>query len=242
LDEGLIRQARVHAALGEPARLAIVDRLLPGDASPGELGAELGLATNLLAHHLRVLQDAGVIRRVQSEGDRRRTYVQLLLDDPVIRAVATPAATGWSATEWSAAQRRVVFVCTHNSARSQLAAASWARVSQVPVACAGTHPAARVHPGAVAAGRRHGLRLGRARTAHLDQVLQPADLVVAVCDNAHEELDPELPRLHWSIPDPVRVGTDEAFDAAYDQINRRVHALADRTPAGPPARESRNEP
>lgn len=229
MDEGLTRRARVHAALGEPARLAIVDRLIPGDASPGELGAEVGLATNLLAHHLRVLQDAGLIRRVRSEGDRRRTYVQLRLDDPVVRAAALPAAAGWPATE-----RRVVFVCTHNSARSQLAAASWARVSPVPVACAGTHPVARVHPGAVAAGRRHGLRLGRARTAHLDQVLQPADLVVAVCDNAHEELDPELPRLHWSIPDPVRVGTDEAFDAAYDEIDRRIHALADRTTAAPP--------
>jgi protein-tyrosine-phosphatase len=196
--------------------------LVPGDASPGELGAELGLATNLLAHHLRVLQDAGVIRRVQSEGDRRRTYVQLRLADPIVRAAVTPRNVP------VVAERRVVFVCTHNSARSQLAAASWRQLSAVPVACAGTHPAARVHPGAVAAGRRHGLRLGRARTAHVDQVLQPHDLVVAVCDSAHEELDPELPRLHWSIPDPVRVGTDAAFDAAYTQINDRIRALAER--------------
>lgn len=75
-------------------------------------------------------------------------------------------------------------------------------------------------------------------TAHLDQVLRATDLVVAVCDNAHENLDPHLPRLHWSIPDPVRVGIDEAFDAAYDQINRRIHLLVDATPAGP-ANESR---
>ncbi len=220
-DGELARRARVHAALGEPARLAIVDRLVPGDASPGELGAELGLATNLLAHHLRVLQDAGVIRRVGSEGDRRRTYVQLRLADPIVRAAVTPRHVP------VVAGRRVVFVCTHNSARSQLAAASWRQVSPVPVACAGTHPAARVHPGAVAAGRRHGLRLGRARTAYVDQVLRPDDLVVAVCDSAHEELDPDLPRLHWSIPDPVRVGTDAAFDAAYTQINDRIWALAE---------------
>jgi protein-tyrosine-phosphatase len=122
--------------------------------------------------------------------------------------------------------RRVVFVCTHNSARSQLAAASWRRVSQVPVASAGTHPAGRVHPGAVAAGRRHGLRLGRAHTAHIDQVLHSSDLIVAVCDNAHEELEPGLPRLHWSIPDPVRVDTDEAFETAYADITRRVERLA----------------
>lgn len=229
MDEELTRRARVHAALGEPARLAIADRLVSGDASPGELGDELGLATNLLAHHLRVLQDAGVIGRVQSEGDRRRAYLQLRLADPVVRAAVTrqhvPVVAG----------RRVVFVCTHNSARSQLAAASWRQVSAVPVACAGTHPAARVHPGAIAAGRRHGLRMGRARPADIEQIVQPDDLVVAVCDNAHEELDPRLPRLHWSIPDPVRVGTDEAFDAAYDEITRRIRALAHPRSVGPPS-------
>ena len=122
--------------------------------------------------------------------------------------------------------QRVVFVCTHNSARSQLAAASWRRVSRVPAESAGTHPAVRVHPGAVAAGRRHGLRLGRARTAHVDDVLAGGDLVVAVCDNAHEELAADAARLHWSVPDPVRVGTAAAFDAAYDEISRRVDLLA----------------
>lgn len=215
----LERRARLHAALGEPARLAIVDRLVPGDASPGELGAELGVATNLLAHHLRVLQEAGVIRRVQSEGDRRRAYLQLRSEDPLVRAAVSmnPRVISMG--------RRIVFVCTHNSARSQLAVACFRRVSTIPVASAGTHPAARVHPGAVAAGRRHGLRLGRARTAHVDQVLDAGDLVVAVCDNVHEEMDPAVIRLHWSIPDPVRVGTQEAFDAAYDEIARRISAL-----------------
>ena len=85
----------------------------------------------------------------------------------------------------------------------------------------------RVHPGAVAAGRRHGLRLGRARPVHVDEVLQPDDLVVAVCDSVHEELDPDLPRLHWSIPDPVRIGTDAEFDSAYAEINARIGTLAE---------------
>ncbi|WP_395728068.1 helix-turn-helix domain-containing protein [Nakamurella sp.] len=220
VGEPLMRRARVHAALGEPARLAIVDRLVPGDASPGELGQEMGIATNLLAHHLRVLEDAGLINRVRSEGDRRRSYVRLRREDPLVRAAVGPAATDL------VGGRRVVFVCTHNSARSQLAAASWTRLTRLPVACAGTHPADRVHPGAVAAGRRRGLRLGHARTAHVDQILRPADLVVTVCDNAHEELEPGRPRLHWSIPDPVRVGSDEAFDAACDEIIRRITTLA----------------
>ena len=82
------RRAAVHAALGEPVRLAIVDRLGPGDASPGELAEAVGLGSNLLAHHLKVLEEAGVIRRVRSEGDRRRSYVQLCLDDPIVWAAA----------------------------------------------------------------------------------------------------------------------------------------------------------
>ena len=70
-------RARVHAALGDPARLAIVDALTLGDASPGEIGADLGMPTNLVAHHLKVLQEAGLIVRTRSEGDRRRTYLRL---------------------------------------------------------------------------------------------------------------------------------------------------------------------
>src|SRR6478735_12352226 len=112
------RRAAVHAALGEPVRLAIVDRLGAGDASPGELAHAVGLGSNLLAHHLKVLEDAGVIRRARSEGDRRRSYVQLRLDDPIVWAAAQ---TGLSVQlREIGSVPRVVFVCTANSARSQL--------------------------------------------------------------------------------------------------------------------------
>src|SRR5579859_7753259 len=67
----LARRAAVHAALADPARLQITDTLLAGDASPSELAALLGLPSNLLAHHLHVLEQAGVITR-RSKGDRRR--------------------------------------------------------------------------------------------------------------------------------------------------------------------------
>jgi len=218
------RRAAVHAALGEPVRLAIVDRLGPGDASPGELAEAVGVGSNLLAHHLNVLEDVGVIRRVRSEGDRRRSYVQLCLDDPVI----------WAAAQAGLSYRllangpvpRVVFVCTANSARSQLAAARWNAISPVPAASAGTHPAVRVHPRAAATGRRHGLRLGRVKPVGIEQVVRDGDLVVAVCDNVHEELEPAQNRLHWSIPDPVRADTDAAFETAYADITRRVERLA----------------
>ncbi|MGS0686788.1 arsenate reductase/protein-tyrosine-phosphatase family protein [Nakamurella sp. GG22] len=217
------RRAAVHAALSEPIRLAIVDSLGPGDASPGELAEDFGLGTNLLAHHLKVLEDSGVIRRVRSEGDRRRSYVQLCLDDPLVRAAA---GAGRSATT-TPGEPRVLFVCTANSARSQLAAASWNRRSTVPALSAGTHPGPRIHPRATAVARRHGLRLGRNRPVGLEDVVRDDDLVIAVCDNAHEELDPARQRLHWSVPDPVRVDTDEAFEAAYRDIDRRVQRLAD---------------
>ncbi len=106
---------------------------------------------------------------------------------------------------------------------------------RVPVASAGTRPAARVHPRAVKVGRRHGLALGKARTAQVQDILQPSDLLIAVCDNAFEELpDSARPRLHWAVPDPARVDTDAAFEAAYVEIAQRVERLADAMqPSGP---------
>jgi protein-tyrosine-phosphatase len=214
----------VHAALGEPARLAILDLLVLGDASPGEIGAHFGLPTNLVAHHLGVLQEAGVIGRSRSEGDARRTYVRLRPD-------VLTALTG----NGPVAATRVVFVCTHNSARSQLAAALWTRHSPVPATSAGTDPANAVHPRAVAVARRHGVRLGRPRTAHVVDVLHDDDLVIAVCDNAHEHLPPSLARLHWSVPDPAPVDTDDAFEAAFTDLAARIDRLA---PAFTPGRTS----
>ncbi|MCX2947888.1 helix-turn-helix domain-containing protein [Lentzea sp. NEAU-D7] len=210
----LVARARVHAALGEPARLAIVDRLVLGDASPSEVGAELGLPSNLLAHHVKLLEQAGLVERSRSEGDARRTYLRL----------RTAALTGLVPSGVRQA-RRVVFVCSRNSARSQLAAALWAARSTVPTTSAGTRPAEQVHPLAVATASAHGLSLARSRPQHVEQVVGPDDLVVAVCDNAHEELDP-ADRLHWSVPDPARTGTEEAFDSAFQDLADRVERLA----------------
>jgi ArsR family transcriptional regulator, arsenate/arsenite/antimonite-responsive transcriptional repressor / arsenate reductase (thioredoxin) len=211
----LVGRARIHAALGEPSRLAIVDALTLGDASPGELGSALGLPTNLLAHHLSVLADAGVVERSRSEGDRRRTYLRLC---PDALTALTPAA--------AQPVTRVVFVCTHNSARSQLAAALWANHSSIPAASAGTEPAPRIHPRAVRVARRHGLALHPAKTAHVRDVLRDDDLVIAVCDNAHKHLANQTRRLHWSVPDPAPADTDAAFEAAYADIAARVDRVA----------------
>lgn len=211
----LEQRARRHAALGEPARLAIVDRLLLSDASPTELGRLVGLSSNLLAHHLALLEKAELITRIRSEADQRRTYVRLNPD----------ALSGLGPVGLRRA-KRVVFVCTANSARSPLAAALWARRSDLPATSAGTAPAGRVHPGAVAAAHRHDLVLAHTRTRRLDHVLRPGDLVVAVCDNAHERTSVRTDDwLHWAVPDPARTGTEAAFDAAIGELSDRIDRL-----------------
>jgi ArsR family transcriptional regulator, arsenate/arsenite/antimonite-responsive transcriptional repressor / arsenate reductase (thioredoxin) len=215
-SSSLPARALIHAALGDPARLAIVDALTLGDASPGEIARDLGMPTNLVAHHLRVLQDAGLIVRTRSEGDRRRTYLRLQSD--VLRRLVPPPP---------ARADRVVFVCTHNSARSPLAAALWRERVGGPVASAGTEPAARVHPRAIKVAHRHGLTLDPRGTAHVTDVVHDGDLVIAVCDNAHEDLSGGVrPRLHWSVPDPARIGTDAAFESAYTDLAGRIDRLA----------------
>ncbi|HSM67552.1 MAG TPA: helix-turn-helix domain-containing protein [Ilumatobacteraceae bacterium] len=208
------RRAAVHAALGEPARLAIVEDLAVSDRSPTELATRFSMPTNLLAHHLDVLEGVGLIERFVSAGDRRRRYVRLVRGPLARLGVATARPAG-----------NVLFVCSHNSARSQLAAALWRSRTGGVSTSAGTHPAERVHPGAVAAAARAGLDLGDAtpRMLHNDE---HADLVVTVCDQAHEELDPEPDWWHWSLPDPVEDGRAAAFDDVISELDARIRAIA----------------
>jgi ArsR family transcriptional regulator, arsenate/arsenite/antimonite-responsive transcriptional repressor / arsenate reductase (thioredoxin) len=207
-------RVRVHAALADASRLAIVDALALGDRTPRELGELVGLPTNLLAHHLEVLRSAGLVDRRASAGDGRRRYV-VLRTTRLAGLVPTAAAPVAS----------VAFVCTGNSARSQLAAALWETVTAAPADSAGTHPADRVHPGAVAAGRRAGLDITRVHPRRLDEIRRRPALVVTVCDRAHEELDSEPTWLHWSIPDPVSTPTRAAFDATVAELRGRISAL-----------------
>lgn len=204
-----------HAALADVMRLAAVDELSLGDKSPGELQAALGLPSNLMSHHLKVLEEAGIVARRRSEGDRRRTYLTLT-DRSVIQ---TPEA--------AIDADRVVFVCTANSARSQLAAAMWAQTTDIPVASAGTQPAERIATGAQRVAERHDLRLLSEAPRLFANVAGDRDLVVAVCDNAYEDLG-DVIDVHWSIPDPVRTGDVQAFDDAYAELSRRVAILAPR--------------
>lgn len=212
----LATRAARHAALSDVTRLAVVDALALGDRSPSALQELVDLPSNLVAHHLKVLEDAGLVARRRSEGDRRRTYLTLVHQDADLLATATETHVD-----------RVVFVCSANSARSQLAAALWAELSDVPVASAGTHPAERIADGTRKVADRRSLPLLSASPQPFDQIATPGDFVVAVCDNAFEDLAPSV-SVHWSIPDPVAVGDDQAFDGAYLELRRRVTTLAPR--------------
>ncbi len=213
------RRVAWHAALADTARLRIVDLLALGDRSPGELRSDLGIASNLLAHHLGVLDAEGIIARTRSEGDRRRNYVRL--------ADHTAVGTG---TGLVLQAERVVFVCTGNSARSPLAAAIWASLSRIPATSAGTIPAERTSKAAVTTATRHGLDLTRHTPRPLADVRRAGDLVVTVCDRAHETLG-TVGALHWSVPNPGLIGGQHAYEAAFAELDRRVHALTPRVAA-----------
>jgi protein-tyrosine-phosphatase len=214
LNSELERRATVHGALADPARLRITDALAEGDLSPSELMALVAMPSNLLAHHLRVLEAAGLVTRRRSQGDRRRTYLRLV--PGMLESLAGPRAR---------TARRVLFVCTANSARSHLAAALWRRASRVPVASAGTRPADAIDPGAIDAAGRRNLPLPRLRPRNISDIWHDGDLVVTVCDLAHEELG-ELAAVHWSVADPVRAGDPGSFDAALDELADRIGRLA----------------
>ena len=215
----LERRATVHAALGDRHRLQIVDMLAVGDHTVSELATAGGLPGNLLAHHLDVLDSAGLIGRRVSEGDRRRRYVTLNTGQ-LIGALSLPVAD----------PQTVLFVCTHNSARSQFAAALWSERTGQPAMSAGAEPADRVHPLALRAAAEKGIDLSAATPMGYESVGETPDLVVSVCDRAREAALPAAPaHMHWSIPDPVPSESVGAFRTAFTDIERRVDRLAQLT-------------
>ena len=209
-------RARTHAALGDPHRLAIVDALALGDRTPGELAELVGAATNLLAHHLNVLEAAGIVHRRDSDGDARRRYV--VLDRRTLGAAGMGDVVAFQS---------VLFVCTHNAARSQFAEAVWRRRTGLPAASAGSVPARSVHPKAIAVAAEMGIDLTGHSPKGYGAVAGTPDLVVSVCDRAAEAGVPGgVPHVHWSIPDPAEDGGLPAFRAAFAEIRTRVDGLA----------------
>lgn len=218
---GLERRAKLHGALADVTRLQIVDRLSFSDASASELGAAFNVPSNLLAHHVKALETAGLIMRRRSEGDGRRSYLSLNRDAHLGTLPPSTAAAPLHPAS------RVVFVSTADTARSHLAAALWRQTSTIRAATAGTHPGERVNAAAAATAARHGLTMPQTRPRRLEETMRGGDLVVTVCDRAHEELD-GADWAHWSVSDPVLHDTPSAFEAAFSEIAGRVAALAPR--------------
>lgn len=136
----------------------------------------------------------------------------------------------------SSPPRRVLFLCTGNSCRSQMAEGLLRHLGEgrYEVFSAGTRPAERVHPLAVETMAERGIDISAHRPKLLDEFAgQTFDLLITTCDSANEEC-PYYPgakaRLHWSLPDPAKAtGTDEevraAFREAADDLQRRISEL-----------------
>lgn len=211
----LPQRAAVHSALGEKGRLRLVELLVDGDLTVRELGTALAMPGNLLAHHLNVLEEAGVIERLASDGDRRRRYVTLRPEhlDGLVPSLARLSGS-------------VVFVCSHNSARSQYAAAYWHSVTGGDPVSAGSHPSDQVHPAAIRIALERGIDLSSALPRGYESITFVPDFLVSVCDRAREEPLPAAQRrMHWSIPDPVPAGKVAGFRSAFAEVERRVDQL-----------------
>lgn len=136
--------------------------------------------------------------------------------------------------------RRVLFLCTGNSARSILAEALMNRLSQGKVVAhsAGSHPLGRVNPAALALLSEKGFSVSDLRSKSWDEFDESSamdfDLVITVCDHAAEQICPVWrgsPRtIHWGLPDPAAVsGSDSeirsAFERTYQDLENRIQIL-----------------
>jgi len=142
-------------------------------------------------------------------------------------------ARWWGRTRPMTERRRVLFICTHNSARSQMAE-GWLRHiagERIDVHSAGTE-ATQVRPLAVRAMAEVGLDISQQESKTLERYLsQPWDYVITVCDEANEAC-PTFPggreRLHWSFPDPSKAtGTEEQQLAVYRQVGDAIRKRID---------------
>jgi thioredoxin type arsenate reductase len=229
--------------LAHELRWQLVETLARSDRRVHELVQMVGEPTNLVSYHLRQLRGQSLVTEHRSAADGRDIYYSLNLD----RLRHLYFATGESLhpglaenpdemthrSEASPTHRvRVLFLCTHNSARSQMAEAILREIggARVETASAGTE-VTRVHPLAVREMKERGIDISEQRSKHMDEFLgESFDYVVTVCDNAREAcpIFPGAPeRIHWSIPDPSAVTGDEAkqrsaFKRAADELTTRL--------------------
>jgi protein-tyrosine-phosphatase/DNA-binding transcriptional ArsR family regulator len=204
-------------AVGHPLRWRLIGELATGDRNVSDLTTRVGQPQNLVSYHLGQLRKARLVIGRRSSADGRDTYYRLDL----ARCGALLAAAGGAlhpalglipppepVLSQSSPGVRVLFLCTGNSSRSQMAEAFLRhRGGPTVSACsAGSHPKP-VHPQAIAAMARYGIDLTGARPKHLDTYAgQRFSQVITLCDRVRE-VCPQFrgwpPATHWSVPDPA---------------------------------------
>jgi ArsR family transcriptional regulator, arsenate/arsenite/antimonite-responsive transcriptional repressor / arsenate reductase (thioredoxin) len=218
--------------VAHPLRWQLMRELVRSDRAVRELTRLVDEPQNLVSYHLRQLRDGGLVSARRSSADGRDRYYAIDLGacrsalqvaggslHPALRLAPAPRPPG----RGSRVRPRVLFLCTGNSARSQIAEALLVRMSDgsVDAASAGSHPRA-LHPNAVRVLRERGIDIGGNRAKHLDELLSRRfDMVITLCDRVREVCPefPSHPRLvHWSIPDPALDGpTDRASYPAFER-------------------------
>jgi len=247
--------------IADGRRWRLLQELATSDRRVTELVDRLESPQNLVSYHLRELRDAGLVSARQSSADRRDSYYRLdaagftrrLAD---VGAVLHPGVriTDVEPTLTTGARPpRVLFLCTGNSARSQMAEALLRRRSggTVDARSAGSHPKA-LHPNSVRVMAERDIDISDATTKHLRRFARVRfDRVVTLCDRVRE-ICPEFPghplAVHWSIPDPALEG--ETADTSYpafvrtaDELDSRIGVLlaqlssTEEDPHGPPDRQ-----
>ena len=227
-----------------PLRWQLLGELARSDRRVGELCALAGRRQSLVSYHLRQLRDGGLVSMRRSAADGRDTYYVLdlarcgeLLSSAgvALHPGLAPTAHARAGRERGSAIAHVLFLCTGNSARSQIAEALAEQLSSgaVSAASAGSHPKP-LHPNAVRVMCDRGIDLAGRRSKHLVEfAAQRFDYVISLCDRVRE-VCPEFPHwpglIHWSIPDPAREpGSDEetlpAFERTATELCSRIGFL-----------------
>ena len=232
----------VLKTLAHDLRWRLLKALTTSDHRVQELVAVVHEPMNLVSYHLKKLRDDGLVQARRSDADGRDIYYRLDLDR--LRdlywgaAGALHPALKANQPGIPDLQRlldvRVLFLCTHNSARSQMAEGLLRHVTggQLAVQSAGSQPSG-IHPEAVTAMDALGIDIrGQASTHLSDLTDQPFDYVITVCDKVRE-VCPTFPgggqQLHWGLPDPAAIDDSaeraRAFTATAAQLQSRIHTF-----------------
>jgi len=226
--------------LADPVRWQLLSELSRSDRRVVELTALSGRPQNLVSYHLRELRHAGLVSARRSSADGRDSYyrVDLARCGHLLGRAGAALQPGLrlehrvSAPELIRATRppRVLFLCTGNSARSQIAEALLQERSghTVETRSAGSHPKA-LHPNAVRVMAARGIDISERRAKHVRRFARMRfDRVVTLCDKVREVCPewPSHPELaHWSIPDPALGGeSDEVTYPAFERLAEELEA------------------